>query len=161
MHGGMGVLNDDLKIFAMLFNNYIPPAERFIKEVAEELGDIQDVNRALRVTRTVFHTLRDMITADESLHLLSQLPMILKAIYVDGWEAGKPSRIRSMEEFFDLLRSKSDRPAIDFGDDAGTVHAVQCVLDVTQRHVTVGEIAHIMDQFPQELMILWRAPQKL
>ena len=138
----------------MLFNNYIQPAELFVKEVAEELGDVQDVNRALRVTRTVFHVLRDMITPDESLHLLSQLPMILKAIYVDGWEAIKPGRIRSMEEFLDMLRSKSDRPAIDFGNDADTVHAVQCVLDVTQHHVTVGEIAHIIDQFPKELLIL-------
>jgi hypothetical protein len=38
----------------MLFNNYIQPAELFIKEVAEELGNKEDVNGALRVTRTFF-----------------------------------------------------------------------------------------------------------
>lgn len=144
----------------MLFKNYIQPAELFIKEVAEELGNKQDTNSSLRVTRAVFHTLRDMLTPEESLHLVAQLPMILKAIYVDGWKPGTANRIRSMQEFLDCLRSKSNQPEIDFGNDAETVHAVQCVLEVIQQHVTTGEISHIVDQFPQELLILWKTPEK-
>ena len=144
----------------MLFNNYIQPAELFIKEVAEELGNIQDTKAALRVTRSVFHTLRDMLTPEESLHLVAQLPMILKAIYVDGWKPGTVNRIRSMQEFLNFLKSNSDRPEVDFGNNDEAVNAVQCVLDVVQRHVTIGEIAHIVDQFPQELLILWKNPEK-
>ena len=144
----------------MLFNNYIQPAEFFIKEVAEELGNIQDTKAALRVTRSVFHTLRDMLTPEESLHLVAQLPMILKAIYVDGWKPGTVNRIRSMQEFLNCLKSNSDRPEVDFGNNDEAVNAVQCVLDVVQRHVTIGEIAHIVDQFPQELLILWKNPEK-
>ena len=144
----------------MLFNNYIQPAELFIKEVAEELGNIQDTKAALRVTRSVFHTLRDMLTPEESLHLVAQLPMILKAIYVDGWKSGTVNRIRSMQEFLNCLKSNSDRPEVDFGNNDEAVNAVQCVLDVVQRHVTIGEIAHIVDQFPQELLILWKNPEK-
>lgn len=144
----------------MLFNNYIQPAELFIKEVAEELGNIQDTKAALRVTRSVFHTLRDMLTPEESLHLVAQLPMILKAIYVDGWKPGTVNRIRSMQEFLNCLKSNSDRPEVDFGNNDEAVNAVQCVLDVVQRHVTIGEIAHIVDQFPQELLILWKNPEK-
>lgn len=144
----------------MLFNNYIQPAEHFIKEAAEELGNKRDTNGALRVTKAVFHTLRDMLSPEESLHLVAQLPMILKAIYVDGWKPGNTTRIRSMQEFLDCLRSKSNRPEIDFGNDADTIHAVQCVLDVVQRHVSIGEISHIVDQFPQELLILWKTPER-
>lgn len=144
----------------MLFNNYMQPAELFIKEVAEELGNKRDTNSAFRVTRSVFHTLRDMLTPEESLHLVAQLPMILKAIYVDGWKPGNTNRIRSMQEFLDCLRANSDRPEIDFGSDADAVHAVQCVLDVVQHHVTIGEISHIVDQFPQELLFLWKTPEK-
>ena len=144
----------------MLFNNYIQPAEFFIKEVAEELGNIQDTKAALRVTRSVFHTLRDMLTPEESLHLVAQLPMILKAIYVDGWKPGTVNRIRSMQEFLNCLKSNSDRPEVDFGNNDEAVNAVQRVLDVVQRHVTIGEIAHIVDQFPQELLILWKNPEK-
>ena len=144
----------------MLFNNYIQPAELFIKEVAEELGNIQDTKAALRVTRSVFHTLRDMLTPEESLHLVAQLPMILKAIYVDGWKSGTVNRIRSMQEFLNCLKSNSDRPEVDFGNNDEAVNAVQRVLDVVQRHVTIGEIAHIVDQFPQELLILWKNPEK-
>lgn len=157
---GANNLSNHLKQRVMLFNNYIQPAELFIKEVAEELGNKKDTSAALRVTRSVFHTLRDMLTPEESLHLVAQLPMMLKAIYVDGWKPGNPNRIRSTQEFLTWLRSKSDRPEIDFGNDEDAAHAVQCVLDVVQRHVTVGEISHIVDQFPQELLFLWKTPEK-
>ncbi|HKZ65115.1 MAG TPA: DUF2267 domain-containing protein [Chitinophagaceae bacterium] len=144
----------------MLFNKYIQPADLFIKEVANELGNEQDINLALRVTRAVFHTVRDMLTPEESLHLIAQLPMILKAIYVDGWKPGNAGKVRSMQEFLKYLRSKSDRPEIDFVNDDDTIHTVQCMLDVVQRHVTTGEISHIVDQFPQELLVLWKMPEK-
>jgi uncharacterized protein (DUF2267 family) len=104
--------------------------------------------------------LRDILTPEESLHLLAQLPMILKAIYVDGWKPGTANRMRSMEKFLDGLRSNSDRPEIDFGNDANAIHAVQCVLDVIQQHVTTGEISHILNQFPEELLVLWKTPEK-
>ena len=58
------------------------------------------------------------------------------------------------------MKSNSDRPEVDFGNNVEAVNAVQCVLDVVQRHVTIGEIAHIVDQFPQELLILWKNPEK-
>ena len=65
-----------------------------------------------------------------------------------------------MQEFLNCLKSNSDRPEVDFGNNDEAVNAVQCVLDVVQRHVTIGEIAHIVDQFPQELLILWKNPEK-
>ena len=125
--------------------------------MAEELENRDDVNRAFRVTRNVLHTVRDVLTPEESLHLIAQLPMIIKGIYVDGWSVGKVDRIRYMEEFLDDLRSKSDRPEVDFGNDDKAVHVVQCVLDVLQRHITVGEAQDVMGQFPDKLRTLWRS----
>lgn len=142
----------------MNFEKYAAEATRFFKEVAGKLENPADENHAFRVTRSVLHTIRDILTPEESTHLLAQLPMYLKAVYVDGWKIGPKNRIRSMEEFLTCLRAKSDRPAIDFGNDTEATKNVQAVLAVLQERVTTGEIADIISQFPGELMHLWRTP---
>jgi uncharacterized protein (DUF2267 family) len=142
----------------MKFEQYAAEASHFMKEVAEELENPRDENHAYRVTRTVFHTIRDILTPEGSTHLMAQLPMYLKALYVDGWKLGPKDRIRSMKEFLANLRARNDRPELDFGNDSEAIKKVQAVLAVLQKHVTTGEITHIMDQFPGELMEIWKAP---
>lgn len=144
----------------MKFDKYAAEAIHFFKEVANELERPPDENHAHRVTRSVLHTIRDILTPEASTHLIAQLPMYLKALYVDGWKIGQQNRIRSMEEFLTALREKSDRPAIDFGNNSESIKKVQAVLNVLQQHVTTGEIKDIMDQFPTELIELWRAPAR-
>lgn len=142
----------------MKFEQYAAEATRFIREVADELENGYDENQALRVTRTVFHTLREMLTPEESTHLIAQLPMYMKALYVDGWKIRKEKKIRSTADFFACLRKNSDRPQIDFGNDEEAMQRVQNVLTVLTRHVSTGEIMDIMDQFPSELAGIWRTP---
>ena len=140
----------------MNFEKYAQESNKFLKEVSDELQTREDTDHAYRVLRSVFHTLRDILTSEESMHMISQLPMYLKALYVDGWNMQGKKRIRSMEEFLKCLRSKDDRAAArDFGDDARAKAEVKAVFNVLQRHITTGEIVHIMDQFPGELVELW------
>lgn len=147
------------KTTTMKFEQYAPEANRFIKEVAEELNRPQDEEHAYRVTRSVLHAVREILTPEESTHLLAQFPMFLKAVYVDGWKIGPKNRIRSMAEFLACLRSKNNRPEVDFGNDDEAQQKVQTVLSVLQRHISTGEIADILGQFPSELKVLWRAPE--
>jgi uncharacterized protein (DUF2267 family) len=142
----------------MKFEHYAAEATHFIKEVADEIGDPFDDRQAYRVTRSVLHTLREIITAEESTHLIAQLPMYLKAIYVDGWKIGPKNRIRSMDEFLTALRSNNDIRETDFDNDSEAIRKTQAVLAVLQRHITTGEIVDIMRQFPSELIGLWHAP---
>src|SRR5215216_6158671 len=128
----------------MNFEKYAQESNKFLREVSDELQTRGDTDHAYRVVRSVFHTLRDILTPEESMHLVSQLPMYLKALYVDGWSFQEKKRIRSMEEFLKCLRSKDDRAAArDFGDDATAKAHVRAVLNVLQRHVTTVEIVHI------------------
>jgi uncharacterized protein (DUF2267 family) len=142
----------------MEFGKYQQHANEFLKEIAVELGDAQDKNRASRVMRSVFHALRDVITPEESLHMISQLPILIKGIYVDGWKVSQPARTRSMDEFIALLQRKGDRPDVDFPDVDTAIHGVQCVLAVVQRHISAGEVEDIINQFPSELRLLWGTP---
>jgi uncharacterized protein (DUF2267 family) len=139
------------------FESHSQKANEFVKEVATELGNPEDTGHAGRVIRAVFHTIRDMITPEESMHLIAQLPMYIKAVYIDNWRlsAGQ-GRIRSQEEMLKDLREKAGRTADrDFGNDEMAMHKVEAIFNVLKRHVSAGEIDDIKAQLPEPLAELW------
>ena len=145
----------------MKFEEYAQEANLFLKEVAEELGNPQDTDHAYRVMKSVLHTLRDILSPQESLHLISQLPMAMKGVYVDSWKISDAKRIRSTPEFLESLRAKNvPSAARDFGSDETAIHHTKCVLNVIKRHVATGEVQHMIDQFPTELVHLWLSEEK-
>jgi uncharacterized protein (DUF2267 family) len=140
----------------MKFDQFIEKSNEFLKQVAIELGTPDDTDHAYRVMTSVFHTVRETLSTEESLHLISQLPMILKAIYVNGWHIKPKKKIRSLSEFFENLRNEIPRNAAeDFGDDSSAKIKTQAVLHVVKCHVAPGEIQDIIDQLPFELAQLW------
>ena len=140
----------------MKFDQFIEKANAFLKQVAIELGTPEDTDHAYRVMTSVFHTIRETLSTEESLHLISQLPMILKAVYVNGWHLKPKNKIRSLPAFFDCLRKVNPRTAAeDFGGDMKTKLKTQAVLRVVKNHVAPGEIQDIIDQLPFELAELW------
>lgn len=145
----------------MQLDHFATEANLFFKEVANELDNPLDEAHAYRVTRSTFHTLRDMLTPEESAHLIAQLPMYLKAVYVDGWNLRQAkNKIRSMSEFLECIRANNEHPERDFGNDASAKAKVQAVFAALQQKVTTGEIIHILDQMPEELTELWKAPAR-
>jgi len=122
----------------MNFQKYVEKGEVFLKQVAEELGCPDNLHRAGRVTRSTFHVLRDQSTPEESMQLISQLPMVLKAIYVDSWSIGKKrNRFRHVDDF--LARFQE----INKGDEhtetnEGALFAVKAVIRVMKNQVSAG-----------------------
>lgn len=134
------------------FEKYAQHAHEFTKEIAKELGT--DENEALRTTKSVFHTLRETITPEESMHLVSQLPMIMKAIYVDGWKIShSASKVRSLNQF--LTEVNDIHKSIDNGQEIGNQDQirknVECVFRVLKNHIPDGELEHIKSQVPLEV----------
>lgn len=145
----------------MTFEEYAPEANKFVKEVAAELQNVEDTNQAYRIMRSVLHTVREVLSPEESLHLIAQLPLLIKGVYVDGWHVPAKKKLRSMNEFLARLREQNVPSAgRDFGNDDLAKHQVKVVLNVLKRHVTTGEIQHMMDQFPMELAGLWLTEER-
>lgn len=137
-------------------NKYVEETSVFFKNVAAELGHPEDMDHAFRVSRAVLHALRERISPEESMHLISQLPMILKGIYVDGWKISRqPSDTRTVDEFLDEVRAYNLRTAgRDFGDDQQAREAVRAVLKVMNQYVSLGEMEDIKAQLPKPLAAL-------
>ena len=140
----------------MKFEQYAQDGRHFVNEIAVELGDGQNTDHAERVMTAVLHTLREILSPEESLHMISQLPMLIKAIYVNGWHFNPRNRIRTINEFVECLMLQNPRTAPnDFGNDEIATAKAQAVFRVLRRHVSEGEIRDVINQFPEELAVLW------
>lgn len=143
---------------AIHINKYADDAHVFLRQVAKELGNRDDVDHAARVTVAVLHTLREKISVEESIHLISQLPLILKGVYVDGWDITREfmSEANTLEEFLDEIREHAPRTAErDFGDNRQTRENVMAVLRVMRSYVSEGEMNHIKQQMPKSIAVLF------
>lgn len=138
---------------ALNFNKYVTDGEQFVKEVATELETPGDVARGGRILRAVLHAFRNRMTVTESLQLISQLPMLIKAIYVDGWRLNKEARtIRHLGDFIEAVREAGGRATLsDFVTDYEVEKAIHAVFKVLKNHVSEGEIQDVLATLPVEL----------
>jgi uncharacterized protein (DUF2267 family) len=143
------------------FNQYVHDGEDFIREVANETAAPWDMVHALRITRAVLFALRKRLTPAESLHLISQLPMLLKAIYVDGWKITNEAQdLRHLDDFIEAVRKEGEFGLKnEFAADAEVKKAIRAVFTVIQRRVSAGEMNDIVATLPQDLRPLLMTEQ--
>lgn len=130
----------------MNFEKHAAQGNQFVNEVARELGYPHDHDTAARIVRATLLALRSRFTMRESFQLLAQLPMALKAVYVDGWRLPDDPdvRVASSHSLADDVRTIDGRNARrDLPDAATTEEAIAAVLDVLERYVSTGEIAAV------------------
>lgn len=132
------------------FEQYAHEGNVFLKKVAERLNNSDDRQHAFRVVQAVFQALRDRISVEESMHLISELPMVLKAVYVNGWNINKERQDSStLDEFLQEILDKSQTPGRDFGSDAR--EEVAAVFSVIKSYISPGEYAHVKGQLTPEI----------
>lgn len=143
------------------FDKYEQKANQFLDEIAGALGEIMgmegDHEKASKAFRTVAHTIRKQITHEESIQLIAQFPMYLKAVYVDGWSSSEQKeKVNHLNEFYDLMIDYANRQKfmeIQTREDAEKL--AQIVLKVLKNHISKGELQDIQAILPQELKPLF------
>lgn len=139
---------------ALNFNQYATEGNTFLKDYTKEMDLGKDTKKAGRIFTAVMHALRDIIPTEESLQLIAQLPMFLKAVYVNGWSIKKKKpKIKTMAEFLELVRSH-DWPAAanDFTDsDEVAERFVDTTFIYLRKYVSLGEMEDIRDSLPKDL----------
>jgi len=141
---------------ALDFNKYALKGNKFLKDLAKELGHEEDLSKTGRKLRAVLHALRDQLTMVESLQLLSQLPMFLKAVYVENWKVkDKKKRVKHMDDLIKEIRRydprNSDR---DFRDDDEVENAAVVIFMVLRKYISLGELEDIRAVLPKDLKYL-------
>lgn len=136
---------------SMNFEDYAAEANRFINEVAHEIGC--DRNAAGRITRAVLHALRDRLPADDAVQFAQGLPMALRGVYFDQYDISKtPVLIRSVPAFLEYIRDKNRFSAIvDFPSPQDVVHGLQAVFRVLSRNMDWGQVEQVIHLLPKNI----------
>jgi uncharacterized protein (DUF2267 family) len=135
------------------FEKYAMKGNEFLNKLAVRLGDENNRDRAGRILRSFFRTIRDHITPEESMDLLAQLPMALKGVYVDGWKLNKShTRIRTLEEFAsEMIRAEGNSAWRDFGSLEEVIQSVRAVIETLAQYISPGEMEEVANTLPGDL----------
>jgi uncharacterized protein (DUF2267 family) len=133
------------------FEKYASKGNEFVHLVAEDLEVSR--NKAGRVIRAVLHALRNRLSHEDSFHLMAQLPMVFKGVYVDGWKFDKVyKRITHLTDFLDEVRQEDGGLAgYDFGNDIKAKQAVTAVFKGLNFLISEGEMNNIISVMPPQL----------
>lgn len=139
---------------ALHFDQFAHEGNAFLKEYARHMAFGGDTDKAARVFTAIMHALRDIIPVNESLQMIAQFPMFLKAVYVNGWTTRRaPTDIRRTEDFLELVRKHGGVAAPnDFGEDDDRVEQyVQLTFIYLRKYVSLGEMEDVRDTLPKDL----------
>jgi len=138
---------------AINFNQYAAEANGFLKEYAEQIDLTEDPEKAARILSAVLQGLREIISVEESLQLISQFPMFLKAVYVNGWTTNKTkTKVKHMPQFVDLVRSFDGGTSnYDFVSDELAEHYINTTFFALRKYVSAGELQDIKDNLSKQL----------
>ena len=144
---------------AINFDKYAQEGNLFIKNLSAALGHPEEKGRTGIVLRAVLHTLRDRLTVGESMHLLSQLPMFLKAVYVDNWKySEKPESYKTIGDFTKAVEKHQEQfGEQQFSWNKSTEEIVQIVFRELGQYISRGEYKDIVAQLPEDLSRLFDA----
>ena len=136
---------------ALNFNQFAAEANIFLKKYTKEL-ELEDTEQAGRILSAVLHGLRDVISIEESLQLIAQFPMFLKAVYVNGWTSHKKGKIKTMVGFIDLVRKYDGLTSVhDFKSDELAENYIHTTFIMLRDYISLGELEDIRTELPKEL----------
>lgn len=134
------------------FENTVQKTNIWLKDIRKEMNwKDSEHERSYRALRVVLQNLRDHLPVEESSDFSAQLPMLVRGIYFEGWNAAKtPVTERSREQFLSHLEKA-------FPDDiiAEPEPVARAVFKVISKHVTSGEVGDVKQALPKPIRELW------
>ena len=135
------------------FDKFAVEGNAFVSRLASRLGYPENQNKAARVLKSVLRALRNRLSPEESMQFISQLPLFLKALYVDGWKIGaRKERIRHVEEFLvDVRKENRQLFTEDFHNLSDVKEATSVVMGMLGEFISPGELKDIRTILPKEI----------
>jgi uncharacterized protein (DUF2267 family) len=132
-----------------VFDRTLQTTHIWLDEIIEDLAT--DRHTAWHVLGAVMRSLRDRLPAELSAHLSSELPLLVRGSYFDGWKPGRENlKLRSLAEFLEKVSDGlADTKPI------GSLDAARCVFAVLARHLDDGQVQKIRHVLPEDIRGLW------
>jgi uncharacterized protein (DUF2267 family) len=135
------------------FEKHAQKGNRFLKELAEKLGDKTDTAKAGRMLHALFHALRNHLPLEENFQFLSQLPVALKGVYVHGWMPTKKQEVsRKKTDFIEEVLTYADGTSLHgIADIKKGTEAVHAVFKTLKQYISQGEFKDMEAVLPHQL----------
>jgi uncharacterized protein (DUF2267 family) len=125
----------------------------WINELRERLG-WASARDALRLLRVTISAIRDHLSHDEAAQFASQMPILIRGMYYEGWKpSSTPITDRNVGDF--LARIESEVSGVAEYQGHGDICAVFHLLN---RRISTGEVADIRGGLPKAIRDLWPEP---
>jgi uncharacterized protein (DUF2267 family) len=139
------------------FEKYAMKGNEFLNRLEINLGTA-DRPHAARILKSTFRVLRNHLTFEESLQLLSQLPIAIKGVYVDGWTKGQHKRIKTEDDFLvEILLEDGNMVWKDFNDKESVLESVRAVIHTMRQYVSSGEINQALATLPEKIQAIFES----
>ncbi|MBW3597866.1 MAG: DUF2267 domain-containing protein [Planctomycetes bacterium] len=132
-----------------VFQTTLDETHQWLEELAERLN-LDDHHRAYNALRAVLQTIRDRLTVEEATDFASQLPLLVRGFYYEGWNPSHtPAKEKTQEDFLSAVRDRINERAVD------PQEAVIAVAQLLRSHVTAGQLNHVVGMMPAEVKELF------
>ncbi len=130
-----------------LFDHTLHEANTWLNEISDELN-IPNQQTAYHALRGVLFAVRDRITVEEAMDFASQLPVLIRGIYFEGYRpAEKPEKYRTKEEFLQRVAEE-----VRQGGGYEPEKAVESVFQILNKHISKGQMDHIFSALPEGII---------
>jgi uncharacterized protein (DUF2267 family) len=132
-----------------VFNKTLEKSDQWLSDLMT-IAALEDKEQAYIILRTVLHSLRDRVLADEAVNFASQLPMLLRGMYYEGWKISRtPTLERSQKEFMAHIAGELEKhaPILEMTAE----EAMSAVINLLKKKISQGEIEDMQAMLPASL----------
>lgn len=132
-------------------NDTVQKTQIWLKSLEED-GPFDSEAQAYSALRAVLHSFRDRLTVDEAVKFASQLPMLVRGIYFEGWRPplAPNSWEQSREDFYASIKESLPR-----NETIDPEHASMAVFRLLKREMSPGLVENAKAQLPGPIKELW------
>lgn len=130
-----------------VFDRAVHRASEWLVDLASELGKDGDRPYAYRVLRSYLHLVRDRVTPEQAVDFASQLPLLLRGVFYDGWHpAGTPQNCRDAAIFVARLTEAAQLA----GPTEASIVA-ETTTRVLRRRMSASQVDELLDALPEAI----------
>jgi uncharacterized protein (DUF2267 family) len=137
------------------FESTLRASHEWVAAYAAKLGQTHPP-LAFSCLRGALHVLRDRLPTSEIAALASQLPMLLRGAYYEGWQPGhRAARLRTADDLYhEVSRELADGLAAPPRD------VMRALFGLLDERVSAGEVQKLRHVLPQPMQEMWSTTER-
>lgn len=128
------------------FDNTVQQTNELLDKVESTFGWQDRREQSYSLLRSTLQALRDRLPVHQAVHLSSELPMLVRGFYFEGWDPEKVPLKYNKSQFLEHVRQK-----FPYSDEREIEELVSKTLSLIMKQVSNGTHQQIKEMLPEEI----------